>query len=146
MHLKLTCGRRQALGRMRKARPKCLLPLEDRGEAKRTEIKALVPHGTCYKDIVWKETVSAWLSLGEGVGCYPLTVLASWAEQDVGRGQENGKWPVVSMWGSSGQTRGAWLLPTLTPNPHRPRRHWGQAGFSVSPRLSIKRVYPSRVW
>jgi hypothetical protein len=34
---------------------------------------------------------------------YSLSVLA---EQDVGRGQENGKLPVVSMWGSSGQTQG----------------------------------------
>lgn len=86
--------------------------------------------------------VSAWYSLEEGVRCYPLTVLVSWAEQDVGRGQENGKLPVASMWGSSGQTQGAWLLPTLPPVPHHSVRHRGLGECHVSPGLSIKKSCP----
>ena len=45
------------------------------------------------------------LSGREG-GMLPAYSLSVLAEQDVGRGQENGKLPVVSMWGSSGQTQG----------------------------------------
>jgi hypothetical protein len=64
---------------MHKARLKCLLPLEDRGEAKQTERRTLLgPTWSLHQDIVWKETVSAWHFLGERVGCYRLTVLVSW--------------------------------------------------------------------
>lgn len=87
-----------------------------------------------------KSLSPTWSLLQDIVECYLLIVLVSWAEQDVGRGQENGKLPVVSMWGSSEQTRGAWLLPTLPPIPHHSKRHWGLGEFHVSPGLSIKSV------
>lgn len=82
------------------------------------------------------------LALSERGGrMLPLIVSVSWAEQDVGRGQKNGKLPVVSMWGSSEQTGGAWLLPTLPPIPHHSRRHWGLGEFQCL--LDCQsRVYP----
>lgn len=126
---------------MLKARLICLLPLEDRArrEARRTERKALAPQGACYKTWFGKR-LSVPGTLWERE--WNATPLLSWAEQDVGGGQESGEMPVVSMWGSSGQTQGAWLLPTLPPIPHHSRRHWDLGEFPVSPGLSIKRIYP----
>lgn len=67
---------RQALGRMLKARLKCLLPLEDRArrEATRTEGRPWP-----YRELATRHGLErdcgAWHSLGEGVERYSFIVL-----------------------------------------------------------------------
>lgn len=119
--------------------------MEDRGETRRAERRALASHGfaAVSKETWFVERVVVPDTLWErGTECHPLIVLLSWAEQDVERDQEGGKLPVVFMWGSWGRPKEPGCGPLWHPSPHHSRRHWGLGEFLVSPGLSIKTVYP----